>query len=346
MNLDLYDSILRPVFFRLEPEKAHELAMGLIRRALPFYGFFHSQYSPRRNDPVTVGSVTFRNRLGLAAGFDKNGINIRFWDAIGFSHAEIGTVTPLPQPGNEKPRLFRLPADSALINRLGFNNEGAEKVRRNILEARRRTAKDFVIGVNIGKNKDTPLEEAGNDYRKCFEMLYDAADYFTVNISSPNTPGLRLLQDESNLKQLLAGLREVNEKMSAQRRSGPKDIFLKIAPDISAAETASIYNACCEYGISAIIATNTTVGRPGLKQKTDLQGGLSGRPLKKLSGEILNSLSELKNRAGGNSPDLIGAGGVFSKEDFADKLRLGAKLVQVYTGFVYEGPALIRSLLD
>lgn len=196
--------------FSIDPERAHELALGFITRMKLAYPLFHSAYSPVNNDPVKIGPLTFRNRLGLAAGFDKNGVAIEFWDALGFSHVEVGTVTPLPQPGNEMPRIFRLPKDSALINRLGFNNLGADAVRANILRARKKVSNDFIIGVNIGKNKLTPVEDAVNDYTTCLEKLYDSADYFTVNVSSPNTPGLRQLQDEVHLAELLSKISALN----------------------------------------------------------------------------------------------------------------------------------------
>lgn len=331
--------------FSIDPERAHELALGFITRMKLAYPLFHSAYSPVNNDPVKIGPLTFRNRLGLAAGFDKNGVAIEFWDALGFSHVEVGTVTPLPQPGNEMPRIFRLPKDSALINRLGFNNLGADAVRANILRARKKVSNDFIIGVNIGKNKLTPVEDAVNDYTTCLEKLYDSADYFTVNVSSPNTPGLRQLQDEDHLAELLSKLSALNNSISSQRQSRNKDIFLKIAPDINDETLHSIFNICTANEITGIIATNTTIERSGLQTVIDQQGGLSGRPVFGKSNEVLGKLNALRKSSSHKTPTLIGIGGVFTKSDYKEKIKLGASLVQVYTGFIYEGPAMIRKLL-
>ncbi|MBK6504762.1 MAG: quinone-dependent dihydroorotate dehydrogenase [Ignavibacteria bacterium] len=342
----MYKSIIRPLLFTIDPERAHELALGMITKLKLAYPLFHSGYSPVNNDPVKIGPLTFRNRLGLAAGFDKNGTAIEFWDALGFSHVEVGTVTPLPQPGNELPRIFRLPKDSALINRLGFNNRGADAVRTNILKARKKVSNDFVIGVNIGKNKSTPVEDAVKDYTTCFEKMYDAADYFTVNVSSPNTPGLWQLQDEEHLAELLSKISALNNSISSQKQVRNKDIFLKIAPDINDETLHSIFNICTANEITGIIATNTTIGRTGLQTVIDQQGGLSGKPVFGKSNEVLGKLNELRKASSHKTPELIGVGGVFTKSDYKEKLRLGASLVQVYTGFVYEGPGMIKELLN
>jgi dihydroorotate dehydrogenase len=343
--LDLYNSFLRPVLFSLEPEKAHEIVLGFVSKAKFLYPVFNSLYSASADDPAQIGSVKFRNRLGLAAGFDKNGVAIEFWDALGFSHAEVGTVTPLPQPGNEKPRIFRLPEDSALINRMGFNNEGANAVRQNILKARKHASKDFVIGVNIGKNKSTPVEEAVSDYLQCFEKMFDVADYFTVNVSSPNTPGLRELQNEKLLDELLSSLSSLNKSFSSITGLPEKDIFLKIAPDLSDDSVNAIFDICVSNKLSAIIATNTTISRNGLKTANDEQGGLSGKPLLTVSNNILSKLNSLRSSSGKDAPQLVGVGGVFTKSDFLEKVNLGASLVQLYTGFIYEGPKIIKNIL-
>ncbi len=345
-GLNLYKLLIRPFLFSIDPERAHELVLGMASNLKITYPVFRSAYSPGISKEVSIGSVNFRNRLGLAAGFDKNGAAIDFWDALGFSHVEVGTVTPLPQPGNEKPRIFRLPKDSALINRLGFNNDGADVIRKNILKARTNISRDFIIGINIGKNKSTPVEYAVSDYLICFEMMFDVADYFTVNVSSPNTPGLRQLQDEEHLALLLSELSSLNRKISVREKKSEKEIFLKIAPDMNDETLRSVFEICTLNNISAIIGTNTSVDRQGLTTVIDQAGGLSGRPIAGKSNRILSGLSELKRSSSGKTPDLIGVGGVFSKEDFEEKLRLGASLVQVYTGFIYEGPGMIRRLLS
>ena len=310
------------------------------------YPAFRSAYSPGVSDSVCIGKVRFRNRLGLAAGFDKNGAAIEFWDALGFSHVEVGTVTPLPQPGNDKPRIFRLPKDSALINRLGFNNAGADVIRRNIINARTGISNDFIIGVNIGKNKQTSVDNAVSDYLICFEKMFDVADYFTINVSSPNTPGLRQLQDEEHLAVLLSEMTSLNKKISLQNNQSEKEIFLKIAPDVSDETLWTVFKTCTLNKISAIIAANTTIDRQGLTTVIDQSGGLSGRPVSGKSNQILSKLNELKLATSGDTPKLIGVGGVFNKKDFEEKLRLGASIVQVYTGFIYEGPGMIRELLS
>lgn len=303
--------------------------------------FFH----PENCQEFEIKGLKFKNRLGLAAGFDKNGIAVRFWEALGFSHIEVGTVTPLPQTGNPKPRIFRLQKDEAIINRLGFNNLGADEVRNNILKFRGLIGEDFIIGVNIGKNKDTPVKDALNDYKLCFEKLYDVADYFTINISSPNTEGLRLLQEEQYLDELLLTLKNLNESISLSKGNKLKCIFLKIAPDLSPEMAGIIYNLVLKNKITGIIATNTTVKRVNLKSGINEQGGLSGKPLKKMSDEVLKDLNLLNNENSGNSLCLIGVGGVFSNSDYEDKIKNGASLVQIYTGLIYEGPSVIKKIL-
>ncbi|MGV8018424.1 MAG: quinone-dependent dihydroorotate dehydrogenase [Ignavibacteria bacterium] len=287
--------------------------------------------------------MRFRNRLGIAAGLDKNGELIEFWDTAGFSHIEVGTVTPLPQPGNPKPRLFRLVKDKGIINRMGFNNKGAEHIRKKILKAKKRTRKDFVIGVNIGKNKQTPLENAFEDYAKCLDTLYEAGDYFTINISSPNTEGLRELQGRKFLKDLLFEIIMKRNEIMKARNLPEKNIFLKIAPDLTDEEIKSIYEDSVYYGLNGIIATNTTITRDDLKTKIEEGGGLSGKPLKAMSDEVLKKLSEL-NR---DKKDfiLIGAGGVFNASDYKDKMLYGADLVQIYTGLIYEGFGIAKKIL-
>ncbi len=303
-------------------------------------------FSPEADPVIKIKGLKFKNRLGLAAGFDKNGIAIRFWETIGFSHLEVGTVTPLPQPGNPKPRIFRLKEDEAIINRLGFNNKGADEVRRNILEARKSTDKDFIIGVNIGKNKNTPVKDAVTDYKKCFEILYDAADYFTINVSSPNTEGLRLLQEEKYLDELLSEINGLNELLSGSNGEQLKPVFLKIAPDLSPEMTGLIYKLVTKNKLSGIIATNTTVERVNLKSRINEQGGLSGKPLKQMSDKVLRNLNEINKENSVDPVFLIAVGGVFDKNDFQNKLNNGASLVQIYTGFIYEGPSVLKKILN
>lgn len=328
-----------------DAESVHNFVLKFLSEAVFLYPLFKRIYSPRKISEVFINEIKFKNKLGLAAGFDKNGIAIRFWESIGFSHMEVGTVTPLPQTGNDRPRIFRLKNDEALINRLGFNNKGADEIRYNILEAKKLTGKDFVIGVNIGKNKATPVKDAVIDYRICFEKLYDAADYFTINISSPNTEGLRLLQEEQHLDKLLSEIQKLNIEISKSKSSSLKCIFLKIAPDITEEMAEMIYNVSVNNNITGIIATNTTVQRIKLKTAINEQGGLSGKPLKQMSDNILKKLNVL-NSKNNNALILIGVGGVFSRSDFEDKINSGALLVQIYTGFIYEGPSVLRNILS
>jgi len=326
-----------------DAESVHDFVLKLFSKSAFLYPVIKKFYSPAINQKVIIKNIIFKNPLGLAAGFDKNGIAIRFWEAIGFSHVEIGTVTPLPQKGNEKPRIFRLKKDEALINRLGFNNKGADEIRENIFMARKFVKKDFVIGVNIGKNKITPIKDAVNDYMICFRKMYDAADYFTINISSPNTEGLRLLHEKQHLEILLAEIQNLNIEISKSKSSSVKCIFLKIAPDLTEEMTEMIYNVSVKNNITGIIATNTTVERINLKTAVSEQGGLSGKPLKPLSDNILKKLNRLNQN---NELVLIGVGGIFNRGDYDDKNTFGALLVQVYTGFIYDGPEIIKNILS
>lgn len=280
--------------------------------------------------------LKFSNPVGLAAGFDKDAKMIDEFAALGFGFVEIGTITPKPQPGNEKPRLFRLLKDEGIVNRMGFNNEGALLA----VERLRKVKSDIIIGGNIGKNKNTPNEEAVNDYLFCFEVLFSYVHYFVVNVSSPNTPGLRALQEKEPLKKILINLQRRNADFP-----NPKPILLKIAPDLSNDQLDDIVEIVKESGIAGIIATNTTILRENLKtskiqiDKTGA-GGLSGRPLKKRATEVIRYLAEKS----AHSFPIIGVGGVGSPEDALDKLEAGASLVQLYTGFIYEGPSLVRRI--
>lgn len=337
----MYKFFIRPVFFLFDAESIHNFVLFLISKFNFLLPIFSAIYNPKINNNIFITGINFKHKLGLAAGFDKNGVAIRFWDAIGFSHIEVGTVTPLPQPGNPKPRIFRLPNDSALINRLGFNNKGAIEVKSNILKAKPLLKNGLIIGVNIGKNKDTPIDKASDDYVKCFSILNDVADYFTVNISSPNTKSLRDLQNKSYLSQLLSEIQNKNRELNKNL----KPVFLKIAPDLEPEELSAIYEIVNLYKLSGVIATNTTVSRENLKIDPLQEGGLSGKPLKQQSDKILNELNDLNLKYQNKELNLIGVGGVFSKNDFNDKCKLGAGLVQIYTGFIYEGPSVIKKIL-
>lgn len=342
-----YKILIRPVLFLFNPELIHGVIFFIISKFTFLHPFFKLIYSPKENwEEIELNGLKFRNRLGIAAGLDKDGVAIRFFDAVGFSHIEVGTVTPLPQPGNEKPRLFRLKKDKALINRMGFNNIGAEEVRRNILKAKKHLKRGFVVGVNIGKNKNTPLESAFEDYEKCLETFYDVADYFTVNISSPNTEGLRELQGDKYLDELLQKITIKNNSLSEEKSIPVKNIFLKIAPDLTEDEIEQVYFLTSKYELSGIVATNTTISRPSLRENSDEKGGLSGKPLTELSGKVLKQLKEMNDSNTFSKMHLIGSGGVFTKNDYKEKLINGADLVQVYTGYIYEGNSIIKKILN
>lgn len=294
-----------------------------------------------------IFGLHFRNKLGLGAGFDKNAHYLNELELLGFGFVEIGTITPLPQSGNEKPRLFRLPSDKALINRMGFNNDGVAVIKERLIHHKKVRSQPqvatMIIGGNIGKNKITPNEEAWKDYLFCFDELFDVVDYFVVNVSSPNTPGLRALQEKDALLEILQKLQENNHS-----RKFPKPLLLKIAPDLTKVQLMDIAEICKEVKLDGLVSSNTTIDRKALseigKQKAAQigAGGLSGRPLKKKSDEILKELMQLTN---GSIP-IIASGGVFTKEDYQDKLKLGASLVQVWTGFIYEGPGIVRNMLS
>src|SRR5690606_23222380 len=272
---------------------------------------------------------------GLAAGFDKNAAYVEELAALGFGFIEIGTVTPMPQPGNEQPRMFRLPADEALINRMGFNNQGAAVAAHRLRSIKR---DGLIIGGNIGKNKNTPNEDAVSDYIKCFDALFDVVDYFVVNVSSPNTPGLRALQEKEPLMHILNTLQQRNLKNGISR-----PILLKLAPDLTDSQLDDIIEIVQRTGIAGVIATNTTISREGLHTSPTLTkeiGGLSGKPLTKRSTEVIRYLSEKSNRAF----PIIGVGGIHSASDAQEKLAAGASLIQIYTGFIYEGPALVKRI--
>lgn len=331
----MYKTIIQPILFKMDPEKVHYLTFSMLRNLfrLPFTsGIVKHKF--RVEDPRLereVFGLKFKNPVGLAAGFDKDAKLYRELSAFGFGFIEIGTLTPKPQPGNEKKRLFRLKEDKAIINRMGFNNggvkEAVERLKKN---------KDVLIGGNIGKNKATPNEKAVEDYILCFDALFDHVDYFVVNVSSPNTPNLRELQDKEPLTALLNTLQERNASQKVQ-----KPILLKIAPDLTDSQLLDIIDIVKDTGIAGVIATNTTISRENLTSgDRDEAGGLSGKPLKERATEVIRFLSERSHKAF----PIIGVGGIMSPEDALEKLEAGASLVQVYTGFIYEGPELIRDI--
>ncbi len=280
--------------------------------------------------------INFPNPVGLAAGFDKNAELVNQLSDIGFGFVEIGTVTPHPQPGNAKPRIFRLKKDQALINRMGFNNDGMHQIKERLSSRKQ----GVIIGGNIGKNKSTPNEKAGEDYTSCFDFLYDVVDYFVVNVSSPNTPGLRNLQEKEPLTQILQDIQKRNRNKEFR-----KPVLLKIAPDLNENELDDIIEIVISTRIDGVIATNTTISRENLRTNPDTvqafgAGGLSGKPLAGRSTKVIQYLAK---KSGGKFP-IIGVGGIHSAEDAIEKIKAGASLVQIYTGFIYEGPALIRQI--
>lgn len=335
-------ALLKPLLFLLSPEKAHHLTMGLFRMALalPFGKLFFKkvyQYEDKKLERQVLG-LTFKNPLGLAAGFDKDGKYYKEMAELGFGFIEIGTVTPKPQDGNPAPRLFRLPADHALINRMGFNNEGVDALVERLKKDR---PADIIIGGNIGKNKVTPNEEASKDYEICFEKLFPYVDYFVVNVSSPNTPDLRALQEKEPLQKLLGRLQEMNEQ-----NERTKPILLKIAPDLNESQLDDIIDIVEKTKIAGIIATNTTISRDGLNTtKKEIEaignGGLSGQPVTQRSTEVIRYLH---TKSQGRIP-IIGVGGIHSAKDAKEKLEAGASLVQIYTGLIYQGPNLVGDIL-
>ena len=336
--------LIKPLLFQFDPEKVHYFVTRNLKRLNRFPGgaALSRMLWDMKDERLEreVFGLKFKNPVGLAAGFDKNAELMSEMADLGFGFVEIGTVTPLPQPGNLKPRMFRLPPDKALINRMGFNNLGVDVAAERIAAWRRsagKSQKRLVVGGNIGKNKVTPNEDAVSDYIKCFDRLFDVVDYFVVNVSSPNTPGLRALQEKEPLMKILNTLQQRNSKNGISR-----PILLKIAPDLSNEQLDDIVDIVNETGIAGIIATNTTVVRDGLKsgQLSNETGGLSGKPLTQRSTEVIRYLYK---KSKGSFP-IIGVGGIHSPEDAMEKLKAGASLVQLYTGFIYEGPGLIKRI--
>jgi dihydroorotate dehydrogenase len=328
-----YERFVRPVLFSLSAEGAHDLAIRNLRAAssVPSVLRFLERFKPAAK-PKTVFGLIFPNPVGLAAGFDKNGVAIPAWAALGFGFVEIGTVTAKAQPGNPKPRIFRYPEQGALINRLGFNNDGADVVAARLRKLRESSRWPAIpVGINIGKSKITPIGEAGSDYLYSFRLLAPLADYVVLNVSSPNTPGLRSLQEHDALEQLLLAIRAENQETR-------KPVLLKIAPDLSIAELEQIIATSDQNGIAGIIATNTTIDHSAILPSRDQTGGLSGIPLREKSTEFVRAITARTRLP------VIASGGIFDAESAREKIEAGAQLLQVYTGYVYRGPGLLREI--
>lgn len=334
--------LIRPLLFAVDPEKIHHFIFWIlqIKGKVPGFKKFlrilfdNKSYSLQR----THAGLVFKNPVGLAAGFDKNALIIDELACFGFGFIEIGTLTPKPQPGNEKPRLFRLPGDQALINRMGFNNDGVIRAAERL----KKRESNVIVGGNIGKNKSTPNENALHDYAICFEELYPYVDYFVINVSSPNTPGLRELQEKEPLRKLLMHIKRLSNA-----KPKPKPVLLKIAPDLTPEQLNDVIDILKETKLDGVIATNTTISRQGLTtNEAELSkigaGGLSGRPLTSRSLEIVRHL----RKGLGKDVLIIGSGGVMTPQDAIDRINAGADLIQLYTGFVYEGPGLVKRILE
>ncbi|MCB0762005.1 MAG: quinone-dependent dihydroorotate dehydrogenase [Flavobacteriales bacterium] len=336
--MSFYTAFVKPLLFRMDPERAHHFVFnslsfwGKVPGVRPIIRSFYKFENPTLHR--TVFGIDFPNPVGLAAGFDKDARLFNELSDFGFGFIEIGTVTPVGQPGNDQPRLFRLPQDEALINRMGFNNGGVKEAAKRL----RKDHPEVIIGGNIGKNKVTPNENAVEDYLKCYDELKDLVDYFVVNVSSPNTPNLRELQEKGPLLEILNALQSRNQPLG-------KPILLKIAPDLTNSQLDDIVEIVLESGTAGVIATNTTIDRSGLTSSTSAveaigAGGLSGKPVTQRSTEVIRYLHD---KSQGKFP-IIGVGGIDSGEDALEKLRAGASLVQVYTGFIYQGPSLVRDI--
>jgi dihydroorotate dehydrogenase len=359
--------LLRNILFFFGPEWVHYFSMNSLKFLCKIPGvksLIAKKFTPKKNDQSSIFNIQFPNKVGLGAGFDKNAKYLNGLQALGFGFVEIGTVTPLPQSGNEKPRLFRLPKDKALINRMGFNNDGVEIVAKRLRKwndksevhsrksgvgnsltvgSRLQTSDSrLIIGGNIGKNKITPNEDAWKDYETCFLALQELVDYFVVNVSSPNTPGLRELQEKDSLKKILTNLQTQNAKYKIQ-----KPILLKIAPDLTIGQVDDVIALALEIKLDGLVVSNTTISREGLqtansKLQTIGNGGLSGLPLKHRSTELVKYIHQ---QTKGQIP-IIASGGIFTGEDAKEKLNAGASLVQVWTGFIYEGPGIVKRICN
>src|SRR5437867_4040462 len=330
-----YETLIRPLLFSLDAETAHHFTITLLRHGSKFDLALRAlkafQPSPK---PKALFGLNFPNPIGLAAGLDKNGVAIPAWAALGFGFIEVGTVTAKAQPGNPKPRIFRLPAQQALINRLGFNNDGADAIAERLRQLRRSGRWPAVpVGINIGKSRATPLEQATSDYLYSFRMLRELADYVTLNVSSPNTPGLRELQEPKRLSELL-------QAIGNERGTAAKPILVKISPDLSLIELEAILAACEENAVAGIIATNTTLDHSSIPPALDEDGGLSGAPLRGKSTALLREI------VAKSAIPVVASGGIFDAEPAREKFQAGAQLIQLYTGFVYRGPRLLREIME
>jgi dihydroorotate dehydrogenase len=335
----MYKLLIRPILFTLPPEKIHDIIVSFVRFFFHIPGFklvLRSFYSYRKNETYNILGLSFPSRVGLAAGFDKNALFYQEFSVFGFGFIEIGTVTPVSQPGNPKPRSFRLPDDEALINRMGFNNYGVDEAVKRL----KNRPSDLIIGGNIGKNTLTKNIDAVNDYEYCFNRLYDHVDYFVVNVSCPNISDLKELQDQEMLEGILTRLSLIRDEKSVI-----KPVLLKISPDLNFRQIDETLKIINDTGIDGIVATNTTITRDNLQTNNDRvreigQGGLSGKPLRDRSTEIIRYIRE---KAGTSLP-IIGVGGIMSEKDALEKINAGANLVQVYTGFIYEGPGIVKRI--
>jgi dihydroorotate dehydrogenase len=341
----IYEKLLRPSLFRMDSEHAHEVgvdAMMWLGRLTPVCRVMEAlnRLPASRFKPVEAFGLQFPNAVGLAAGFDKNAKAWPAAAALGFGHVEIGTVTALGQPGNPKPRAFRYPAEEAVINRMGFNNEGSEAVAARLAKQPGVGQRRIPLGVNLGKSKVASLEGATADYLASFARLAEYADYLVLNVSSPNTPGLRTLQDEKPLRELLGAIMAANKERAAKTGGGLVPVLLKIAPDLTWPQIDAALGVIAEFGLAGIIATNTTLARPGFFGTIEEAGGLSGKPVRRKSTEIVNYISRTTK---GKLP-IIGVGGITDSESAAEKLDAGATLVQIYTGMIYRGPLFAKDL--
>jgi dihydroorotate dehydrogenase len=346
--------LLRSILFCFSPEWVHYFSMNALKLlcSLGFRKVITGLYKPGKNAPYSMFNIQFSNPVGLGAGFDKNAKYLRELECLGFGFVEIGTVTPLPQAGNDKPRLFRLPKDKALINRMGFNNDGVQQITARLkkwrehqtsnlsLRGTKQKHQTLIIGGNIGKNKITPNEDAWKDYESCFKELHPYVDYFVVNVSSPNTPGLRELQEKGALKKILTHLQAINITQAT-----PKPLLLKIAPDLSDEQVNDVIDIALEIKLDGLVVSNTTISREGLQTPASKleqigAGGLSGKPVREKSTGLVKYISR---KTTGTIP-LIASGGIFTGADAKEKLEAGASLVQVWTGFIYEGPGIVKRI--
>ncbi|WP_394131995.1 quinone-dependent dihydroorotate dehydrogenase [Shewanella maritima] len=334
----MFYKLAQKVMFQMDPEVAHNIAIGSLKMTgnNPLNCFYSQNV---KSTPVECMGLTFPNPVGLAAGLDKDGESIDAFYAMGFGHIEVGTVTPRPQPGNDQPRLFRLKPAKGIINRMGFNNKGVDNLVRNLMAKK----SDIMVGVNIGKNKDTPVEQGKDDYLICMDKVYQHSAYIAVNISSPNTPGLRTMQYGELLDDLLNSIK-VKQSELAQKHGKYVPVALKIAPDLTLEEIQSIAESLKKNNFDAVIATNTTLSRDNVQglDNAEETGGLSGKPLTELSTKVIKQLAECIDGA----IPIIGVGGINSAKDAQDKLDAGATMLQIYSGFIYQGPQLVKEIVD